>query len=681
MRAPPSLSFARCPHRRAFARTALAAWLGCALVAAQADQTVVVTGSVMQRSLEEAPYAISVVERDALRSAGPMLSLSESMARVPGLVVNNRWNYAQDQQISARGFGARAGFGVRGVRLYSDGIPASGPDGQGQVSHFDLAGAQRVEVLRGPFSVLYGNSSGGVISLISMPPRSAEVEAGLDAGGFGLRQGRVTAAAPLGGGFDVRAGASKMRVDGFRPHSAAERDLANLRLGWQGERDTVTVLLNHLDQPAQDPLGLSREQFDTDPLQTTAEALLYDTRKNTRQTQGGASWRHRFDTGALREVQLAVYTGQRGVTQWLSISPVLQQASPRQGGGVIDFDRDFQGAEARLRWAWDGVDVVAGLAADRQRDQRRGFENYRGDTLGVVGELRREETNRASSNDVFVQGEWALGRGLTASAGLRSGRVELQTDDAFLSNGDDAGQRSFRYTNPVLGLRWQAAPGLNLYASAARGHESPTLGELAYRPDGAGGFNDALNAQTSRQMELGARGRAAGWEADFTFFEARTADEIGVATNASGRASFQNVGRTLRRGAELSAGWQPASGWRTRVAATWLAATYRDDFKVCAAVPCFGATRLCRPATALPARSAAAAGPSWPGETPPGVSGAWRRGSWATPSSTTATPTPPAPTAWPRCAGAAASRWAPRARASRRWCASTTCSTTATPAR
>ncbi len=571
-------------------RHALVAVASClAASGAGATETVVVTGSVVQRAIEEAPFAISVVERDTLRSAGPMVNLSESMARVPGLVVNNRWNFAQDLQISSRGFGARAGFGVRGIRLYADGIPATGPDGQGQVSHFDLAGAERVEVLRGPFSVLYGNSSGGVISLIGAPATEAEAEVGVDVGSFGLRQGRVGVAAPLGGGFDLRAGVQYLEFDGFRPHSEAERTLANARLGWKGDNDTVTVLFNALDQPALDPLGLTRELFDADPLQTAPEATRFNTRKDTGQMQGGASWRHRFNEGALRESQLAAYAGRREVTQWLAIPPP-PQGNPRHGGGVVDFDRDYYGAEARLRWAWDRFDLVAGLASDRQRDQRRGFENFTGsgptEVLGVTGTLRRDETNRAETDDVFVQGEWALAENLSASAGVRSGRVELSTRDAYLSNGDDSGDRRFSYTNPVLGLRWLVQPGLNLHASVARGTESPTLGELAYRPDGSGGFNLALNAQTSRQVEVGAKWRAAAWDADFTLFEARVSDEIGVASNAGGRSSFQNVGRTLRRGAELAGGWQPSAAWRTRVAATWLDATYRDDFKVCAGVPC-----------------------------------------------------------------------------------------------
>ncbi len=577
------------------AALALPSWAAQAQQAAADGATaeVVVTGSVVARRVDAVPYAASVISADALRSAGPMINLSESLVQVPGMVANLRNNYAQDLQMSSRGFGARAGFGVRGLRLYSDGIPASGPDGQGQVSHFDLAGAQRVEVLRGPFSVLYGNSSGGVVAVFGAPVRQAEGEVALDAGSHGLRQLRGSVGTPLGQGFDVKVAASTMSVEGFRPHSSAERQTANARLGWTGEADQITVLLNHLNQPADDPLGLDRSQVDADPGQTTQQALDYDTRKTQVQTQAGASWRHRFGDGALRDSQLAVYKGRREVGQFLAIPPA-SQANARHGGGVVEFDRSFEGAEGRLRFAWTGIDLQIGAALDTQRDDRKGYENFTGSgadqLLGVRGALRRDEVNQARSRDLFGQAELELSPAWTASAGLRSGQVRLSADDAFLSNGDDSGRRDYRYTNPVVGLRWLALRdgerSLQWHASLARGTETPTLGELAYRPDGSGGFNGDLKPQTSRQGELGARWREAGLALDATLFRANVADEIATLTNARGRASFQNVGATRRQGLELSGRWQLSPTWHTQWALTRLDARYRDSFLACAGLPC-----------------------------------------------------------------------------------------------
>lgn len=583
--------------------------------------TVVVTGSIAARRLEEAPYAITAVGRDALRSAGPMMNVSEALTRVPGLTVNNRSNLAQDLQITSRGFGARATFGVRGLRIYTDGIPATGPDGQGQVSHVDIASAERIEVLRGPFSALYGNSSGGVLATFTAPVRRDEWNLDAEAGAFGLRQLRAGLAKQVGGGVDLRFSASTARLDGFRPQSAAEKTQAQLHGTWRGERDTVTWVLNSLDQPSDDPLGLSKAQFALGPDQVASVATQFDTRKLQRQTQTGLNWRHRFDDSALRELSLSLYAGTRGVTQWLAIAPATQ-ANARHGGGVVDFDRRFEGAELRTRWALGTVDLSAGLSWDRQRDDRRGYENFTGtgtaQQLGVIGRLRRDETNFATASDAFFQADGPLATDMAWSAGLRTGRVKLSSRDVYLSNGDDSGAARFAYRTPVLGWRWRLAPSWQVFASAAKGFESPTLGELAYRADGTGGFNLQLQPQRSRQVELGLRWREAANRFDVALFEIHTRDEIGVATNAGGRSAFQNVGRTRREGVEVSGDWQLSPSWSTSWAAHALRARYRDNFLVCAGIPCTA------PSVQVPAGNriaGASPGQLW-------AEAAWHGGTW-----------------------------------------------------
>ena len=540
----------------------------------------------------EAPYAIGVVNADELRSGGLMVNLSEALARVPGLVINNRSNYAQDLQISSRGFGARASFGVRGLRLYTDGIPASTPDGAGQVTHFDLAGAERIEVLRGPFSALYGNSSGGVIALFSAPAAVPRVELGLDAGSFGQRQIRASAGAPFGNGWDAQAQIAHFETDGFRPHSAAQRELANFRLGHKGASDDLTLLVNGLDQPADDPLGLTRAQFDADPRQTAPQATQFDTRKDAQQAQLGLAWRHRFGSGGvLAASEVSVYAGERSVTQWQSI-PVATQAPPRHPGGVIDFDRSYNGIDARLIWRFGGASLVTGVNVESQDEDRRGFENFTGtppaQVLGVTGALRRDENNKVRSTDVYAQGEIDVAANVTATAGVRSGRIKFDASDAFLANGDDSGSTKFSYTNPVLGLRWRVTPDFNLYVSAGRGFESPNLNELAYKPDGSSGFNTALQPQKSKQVEIGAKWRGLDNRIalDVAVFDARTDNEIGVLTNAGGRSAFQNVGRTKRQGAEVSLRAQLLPSLRATLAATLLDAKYTDGFLTCGPPPC-----------------------------------------------------------------------------------------------
>ncbi len=588
------------------------------VAAAHAQETVVITASGAERRLQETPYAVGVVSADDLRNAGAQINLSEALARVPGLVASNRNNYAQDLQINSRGFGARASFGVRGMRLYSDGIPASGPDGQGQVSHFDLASAARVEVLRGPFTALYGSSSGGVISVVSATPTKGEVSVAADAGSDGLAQWRMSVAAPLGAGLSLRANVSYLQVEGFRPQSSAERTLGNVRLAWDGASDRVVLVLNAVNQPALDALGLTRDQFNADPYQTTSVALPQDapgqanrfnTRKNSSQDQGGLSWRHSFDgTWGLSQSQVSLFSGRRSVTQWQSI-PVATQLNAtnptlteRQPGGVIDFDRSYQGLDARLLWRWAlaedrNLQVVAGLASESSREDRRGFENFTGtgtsQVLGVTGKLRRDEENRVKSRDAYVQAEAEFAPQWAATLGVRSGRVSYTSADRYIVgtvNRDDSGSLAYSFTNPVVALQWRPTAQFNVYLSAGRGFEAPTQGELAYRPDGGAGFNTDLKAQTSRQVELGAKWRAQGWAVDAAVFDAQTRNEIGVATNSGGRSTFRNVGSTQRRGAELATTVPVAQTLRAQLSLTWLDATYTDGFAVCAAVPCLTPT-------------------------------------------------------------------------------------------
>ncbi len=579
-------------HRPTLLAAACAAFF--AQAAHAADSEVVITGSIAERAAVEAPYAIGVVGSETLHVAGPQINLSEALSRVPGITVSNRSNFAQDLQITSRGYGARATFGVRGIRLLADGIPASGPDGQGQVSQFDLANAERVEVLRGPFSVLYGNSSGGVISLVTAPVKKAEAEGELDVGSFGLRQVRAGVGLLPAEGMDLRISGSLMQIDGFRPESEARRRLLNTRLGWKGGVDSVIVTAGYFSQPAQDPLGLTRAQFDADPLSTTPQATQFDTRKDQSQTQVGAIWKHRFGDGALRDLQLMAYAGRRGVTQLLAI-PATTQNGNTHGGGVVDFDRDFAGTELKLRFGWQSVDLQVGAAVDDQRDARRGFLSFTGPvatpTYGEIGALKRNETDRARTTDLFAQAEWAVATDLALTGGLRTGRLKMSVQDYFIdttrtpNNNDDSGSLSFSYTNPVLGLRWDAAPGLRLHASVARGFESPTLAEIAYRVDGGAGANFALQPQKSRQVEVGAKWRTGVVDTDFAVFDIRTDNEVGVATNAGGRSAFQNVGRTRRSGFEAGSAAR-LGDFTGRLAFTWLDATYLDSFSTCVAVPC-----------------------------------------------------------------------------------------------
>jgi len=593
----------RIPSTRCFALAGCVAL--CGSVAAQPDPTlpaVTVTASPgVAQTAFDTPASVDIVTGEELRNGQLQINLSEALPRVPGLVVQNRQNYAQDLQISIRGFGARSTFGVRGLRLYADGIPATAPDGQGQVSHFDLSSAERIEVLRGPFSALYGNASGGVISLFTAdggPDTVAEVSGA--AGPDGLRRGTVQLGGATGP-LRYRLSATRFETDGWRAHSAARRDTFNAKLtldpdaadSASGEPSTQrrwTFVLNRLDMPdTQDPLGLTRAQWQQDPRQAQPVALQFDTRKTVEQSQGGVTLEQGLGGG--RRLQLTAYAGERSTVQFQAI-PVGAQTPPSQPGGVIDLHRRYHGADGRIihrgRTAAGPYTLSAGLAYEATEDQRRGWENFIGSTLGVQGNLRRDEVNTATSLAPYLQGQWVLGEHFSATAGLRHSRIRMQSQDRYVrpGNPDDSGSTRHAATTPALGLVWHAREGLNLYASYGQGFETPTLNEAAYRADGSAGLNDALRAARSRHWEAGAKMEGEGWTAAAALFQARTRDEIVVLANTGGRSSFQNAPGTRRQGLELSATGRLPAGFSVQVAATWLEASYDADFLTCTGSPC-----------------------------------------------------------------------------------------------
>ncbi|MBC7501491.1 MAG: TonB-dependent receptor [Herminiimonas sp.] len=538
---------------------------------------VVVSVSRSEQSRFDAPAAIDVVIVDPFRSMSPLVNLSELLSAVPGLQVRERQNYAQDLQVSVRGFGTRSTFGVRGVRLLVDGIPATMPDGQGQAATATLTAASRIEVLRGPMAQLYGNSAGGVVQVFTRnPPRGSEPmigSASVGAGSDGQRQVSATVGAgseTIGGVLD----ASRFTTDGYRDHSAAERtQVAGKLVVRPSSATTVTAIFNYFDQPlSQDPLGLTRADFERNPRQVVPGAIFFDTRKTIQQQQAGVVIAHRLSDNDMLNAR--VYGGTRQVFQTLALSGAAANSS----GGVVDLDRNYGGVG--LNWTHKmrvnamPLSWVVGVEADNLRERRRGYVN----NAPAIGDLRRDEDDTARNLDLFGQVDWAFAPQWRATAGVRSSRVRLSVDDHFVTpaSPNDSGSVEYRNTSPVAGLVWSAADDINLYANVGRGFETPTLAESAYRA-GATGPNLSLLASNSVQTELGAKIKRGRHAIDVALFDSRSKNEIVPSSVINGRSIFQNVDGVRRRGVESS--WK--SSWdrvTTRMGYTWLDASFRNAF-------------------------------------------------------------------------------------------------------
>ena len=540
-------------------------------------EQVVISASRTEQTRFDAPAAIDVVQVDPFHANSALVNLSELLSAVPGLQVRERQNYAQDLQVSVRGFGTRATFGVRGVRILVDGIPATMPDGQGQAASASLTAASRIEVLRGPMAQLYGNAAGGVVQIFAKDPapgpRPPEAMLGIGAGSDGQRQmsASIDAGSELVGAMlDI----SRYSTDGYRDHSAAERTELAAKVVLHASRDsTVRAVFNVFDQPvAQDPLGLTRADFDANPRQVVPGALLFNTRKSIAQKQIGLLLEQRATDDDT--INARVYAGTRQVNQALALTGSAATSS----GGIVDLDRDYGGAGVswhhKTRLAGLPMTWIVGVEADRLRELRRGFVN----NTGLAGDLRRDESDSATDLDLFGQFDWTFAPQWRVTAGARASRVRLAVDDHYITaaSPNDSGAVLYRHTSPVAGLVWRATDDVNLYANLGGGFETPSLAEAAYKAVGTGP-NLSLRPSTSVQGELGAKIKSGRQRIELALFDARSTDEIVASSVANGRAIFQNVDGAERRGAEAS--WQALwDRWTTRAAYTWLDASFREPF-------------------------------------------------------------------------------------------------------
>lgn len=586
--------------KRAVVSWAVAA-LACSPACARAEGSdaarVVITATREPLSVLAAPMAVDVVDGDALSERNPSAGVAGLLARVPGVVVHHRETLAQEQTIAIRGFGARAAFGVRGIRLLVDGLPASTPDGQGGAAMFDLASAARVEVTRGPFSSLYGNHAAGVVQVFTReaPSRpTVQTSAFVDQHGQ-ARLGVVAGA--RGERLDAVVSASHTDADGWRDWSRARMAQAHARLRWRlDEATTLAAVVNAFEQPESlDPLGLTAAQMAADPEQAHPEARRWQTRRRLRHALAGLVLDHADADG--RRWHATLHGAQRRNLQMLAF-PGSGAAS---AGGVSGFDRDQAGLALRVTLPLAQGRLVLGAERERAAELRRGWVNAGGEP----GPLKREQTDTVAQAGIYAQGHWEPALGWDVHAGLRRSWVNFDSRDRYIAPGnpDDSGSARYAAWTPAVGVARRLSPGLSAYASAGRSFETPTFAELAYRPGGASGLHFDLQPSVGRHVEAGLRGTAP-WRWQLTAFGVETRDEIVVASAAGGRTVYRNAGATRRHGIEASADADLAPTLAVHVAATWLRARFAEPFTTPAGPVAAGARLPGVPETTLQAELA-----------------------------------------------------------------------------
>jgi iron complex outermembrane recepter protein len=576
----------------------------------------VLTATRVVQSSFDIPASIDRIDQQQIETGQLQVNLSEPLLFVPGVSAESRQNYAQDIQLSIRGFGARSSFGVRGVRLYSDDIPGTMPDGQGQFSQFDLSSADHIEVLRGPFSALYGNSSGGVIAIYTEDAKPGYLlDGSVEYGTFDTQRYSVKTTGDEGS-VNYVADLSHFRTNGYREHSQAERNNFNSKLRIEPSATSkLTLVINAIQTPSvQDPLGLTAAQVEENPTQAGKNAIAYNTRKSLAQEQAGLAYENQLTSND--GLAATIYSGHRTTTQYQAI-PSFTEASPTDPGGVIDLSHDYWGIDLhvtdRRDLAGGPLQLVGGVNYDDLQEARKGYVNFVGSELGVEGPLRVDEANQVYDFDQYLQAQWDPGARWRLIAGVRNNAVDVESHN-HLADGQDP-DSGVRYTavDPVAGVTFRATSKLNAYASYGKGFETPTLNDLAYRSVNGSlpGLNYGLKPARSDNYEVGLKTGNEHVRANFAAFYIKTVDELAVLENADGKTVDQNIGETMRRGLELAVDSTWAGGFSSRAAYTYIRAVTVQAYDTCVGTPCEPAAVA--PGSYLPAvpRNSLYAGLTW----------------------------------------------------------------------
>lgn len=524
-------------------------------------EEIVVSAMRIDTTLARAPAAVSVIGQDDIQLAKQQLALDESLNRVPGLFMQNRYNFAQDLRVSIRGFGARANFGIRGVKILVDGIPETLPDGQGSVDSIDLGATSQIEVLRGPSSSLYGNASGGVIAVTSeLAPDEPFADVRLTAGDYGFRKIQVKA-----GGQTDKVGylvsLSDSELDGYREQNRAENTQLTGRFDFDlGQDRQFLTVVNFTDQPvSDDPGGISAAQAAANPRSARDANLTYDAGEYLEQSRIG--FVYSMPVGENSELSA------RNYYVWRDFGNKL----PFTGGGIVELDRFFAGGG--LTYSHDGFlldrpnQLVFGFDFDNQDDDRMRFDN----NAGLQGALTFDQNETVRSQGIYIQDQLSLTRSTDLTFGIRFDQVEFDVTDRFLGDGDDSGTIELDDVSPMLGIAVALTDQLSIYGNYSSAFETPTTTEFN-NPSGGGGFNPNLDPQVARNLEVGLRGSVNGRHRyEVAVFNIDVEDELipFEVPGSPGRDYFVNAGASTRNGLEFSLVSRPTDRLRATVSYTY----------------------------------------------------------------------------------------------------------------
>jgi len=482
------------------------------------------------------PFSLSVQSVNEFQKIYQQLSLQEYLVAVPGLFTQNANNYAQDLRISLRGFGARAAFGIRGIKLIVDGIPETTPDGQGQLDNLPLALLSSVEVLRGPSASLYGNASGGVLYLNTLDQLENEtIQLQSRLGAFGFQSYQLNTS--LKGKKTVALlHMNRTKTDGFRQNSGFEQTLFNTKIKHSfSPKSRLQLQLNYTDSPrAEDAGGIKLKDTEADWSQARQRNVEYDTYESIKQFKSGLRWQKNWgDQWNLDTYGFYIFRDFYGKL-------------PFENGGIVDLARNYYGFGSRLNYKQDMHRWQIGIETAQQADQRDRYLNLK----GAQGSLSFSQLESFDSFGFYILDEIRWEKVLL--------RTSLRYDDLRLGADTVSEDQTYQVLNPSVGLSYEVASQQRLFANFSSSFETPALSELSANPSGAEGLNLELEPARALNYELGWKGLWAKNRMEANVFFIKSTNEILPYELEAfpGRAFYRNAGATQRWGVEVFGSYQ-----------------------------------------------------------------------------------------------------------------------------
>jgi len=539
-----------------------------------------------QRALERVPWAVGVVGVRELRRAQPTVNLDEALGSVPGVFVASRFNFATDSRISIRGAGARANFGLRGVKVFLDGVPQTLPDGQSQLTNVELGNIDRVEVLRGSTASLYGNGSAGVLSFSNdlRAPTPFAQTARVLAGSFGQRKVQLRTVGRAGNAIGSLS-LARTTYDGFRQNNAAEFRQLNAAIDYSlGADRRIELRAQVAEVPnALNPGALTFPEYSVKRDSASAFNIRRGADRRVKQDQISVSYHHGSDAQRT-QVVATTWLSSRAVRNALSTAP---PGTPTPVTGIYaTLDRLFGGTRLSARHTFGDVPTApslsAGLDVQQMRDRRINRRATGGRPVSVTDTTILNQFETVTGIAPFVQAQWTPTARLLLSTGGRYDRLRFAVRDDFrgdggVNGGDNSGSRTLSAVSGHAGVTVTGWTAFAPYANLSTSFETPTTTELQVRPDRQGGFNPDLGPQRTVSAEVGARGAItslATW--NVAAYRASVRNAIVQSRVLDGTAFFENAGRTRNTGLEAGASVRLGRIASVNAAYTWSVLRFAD---------------------------------------------------------------------------------------------------------